>query len=226
MIKKKFSIILFISLMVSLAGCSSLSSLSISNISTQNSQTTDPSKLSLEMKTGLGILELEDETLAVDSDQAKELLPLWQALKALSSDSNTAPEEISSLNLQIQDNLTAEQIRVIEDMSWDTQAISALAQKYGVQYGQGSAQNSDSSQSGTKASTSSSNAAGAGMPGDGAPPPDAGGMGEIAMTAGTTSTQTTTSRAAVPGQTERESAGGMNLIFADAVIKVLQEKLT
>jgi hypothetical protein len=216
--------LLLSSILVILAGCSvSAGQVPAAPASTKNTSTsnTSTSGLSLTMKTGLGILELEGDALAVDAIQAKELLPLWQALQNLSSDSNTTPEEIASLNDQIKETLSADQLKAIDKMSWDEQELSALTKKYALAAETTSGQNDQRSQK----SSSSGAMIGGGMPGgDGAPPQDAGGA--VLMTGANTSTSaTTTSHAAIPGQTERVSAGGMNLKVAPAVIQLLQAKI-
>jgi hypothetical protein len=178
------------------------------------------SNLTLTTKTGPGILELEGQTLAIDADQAITLLPLWQALQTLSSDSNTTVEEIASLNDQIKETLTAEQLAAIDGMSWNEDDLSALVQEYAAGIDQ-----AGSSDSSAAAPVPSSDGApiGAGMTG-GAPMEGGGGdMMAIGVTGAAASA--TTSHSVITAQQDRESAGGLNLIFAPAVIQLLQSKI-
>jgi hypothetical protein len=202
-------------LVLLLSGCASLTGQAgntgqVSNLA---------SDLTLTSKTGLGILELEGQTLAVDADQAKTLLPLWQALQTLSSDSNTTPDEIASLNDQIEESLTAEQLAAIGEMSWNEDDLSALVQEYSPSSGQSAS--SDASE--TDNVSSSSGAAMGGMPG-GAPMEGGDDMMAIGATGATTSAAS--SHTTITGQEDRESAGGLNLVFAPAVIELLQSKIT
>ena len=63
----------------------------------------------------IGILKLEGTDQAVDAaEEAKELLPLFQALKTLSTNNNTAVDEITALNKQIKTSLTSDQLSAIK----------------------------------------------------------------------------------------------------------------
>jgi len=68
------------------------------------------------MQLALGTLNLEKTDLAVATDQAAELLPLWQVFKSLSASDSSAPEEIEAIQEQIQETMTPEQLAAIEDM--------------------------------------------------------------------------------------------------------------
>ncbi len=170
----------------------------------------------LAARTGLGILDLEGQSLALDAEQARSMLPLWQALLALGTDSNTTPEEINALNDQIMEILTGEQLAAIAGMSWDETEISKAASGYSLSGGQSSAD-----ESGPAGSFSASPAQpGGGIPG-GTPPSG----GEIIAIGGNGGDTSITSTMNLPGQTEREEAGGMNLQIAPVVIELLQSKL-
>jgi hypothetical protein len=211
----RFLLLLSLPIML-LSGCASLTG-QTGNTAQSSGLSSD---LTLSTKTGLGILELEGQTLAIDTEQARALLPLWQALQTLSSDSNTSPDEIASLNDQIEENLTSEQLAAIKEMSWKEDDLSALVQEYAASSSQ------PGNLGGSTAATSLPDGAvmGAGMPGGA---PMAGGGGEM-MAMGITggSTSTATSHSTIAGQEDRESAGGLNLVFAPAVIELLQSKIT
>ncbi|MHC1783210.1 MAG: hypothetical protein AB9891_10740 [Anaerolineaceae bacterium] len=204
-------------LVILLSGCASLTG----QAGTAGQTSGLSSDLTLSTKTGLGILELEGQTLAVDADQARTLLPLWQALQTLSSDSNTTPDEITSLNDQIEETLTTEQLSAIDGMSWNEEDLSSLVQKYAATTGQTGS--SDSSAAAAAFSPDGA-AMGAGM--TGGAPMEGGGGDMAAMGVTGTTASTTTSHTTIAGQEDRESAGGMNLIFAPAVIELLQSKIT
>lgn len=168
--------------------------------------------LPIESKVGIGILKLEGTDQAIDETTAKELLPLFKALKTLSTDNNTAVAEISALNTQIKNTLTAEQLTSIEKMEISMTDLRTLTESYGV-----SATNSSS--------TGSNSSRNQGMGGPGGMP--GGGMMGGLMNAGGNSSSTQATPNAVAAMTDsRKSAGGYNLTFADAIIKLLQSKIT
>lgn len=208
-------LLLFSALVLFLSGCASLTGQAGSVTQTASLS----SDLTLSTKTGLGILQLEGQTFEIDADQAKAMLPLWQALDTLSSDSNTTPDEISSLNDQIRETLTAEQLEAIDKMSWNESSLSELVQEYSTSSSQPVSTANNSAQAAS--SSSVVGAMGGGMPGGA--PPDGGGA-EMMITGGA-GTNIATSHATIPGQSDRISAGGMNLVFAPAVIQLLQSKI-
>lgn len=62
-----------------------------------------------------GTILLTNSDMPVTTDQAKAMLPLWQAILALSSDPNSASEEISAVQAQIISNFTPEQLTFITE---------------------------------------------------------------------------------------------------------------
>lgn len=62
-----------------------------------------------------GTILLTGSDLPISADQAKAMLPLWQAMLALAGDENTAQEEVSAIQAQIISNLSAEQLSFISD---------------------------------------------------------------------------------------------------------------
>ena len=186
----------------------------------QNSAISDPSKLPVESKLAIGILKLEGTEQAVDSIEAKELLPLFMALKTLSTNNNTAPEEITALNKQIKSTLKAEQIAAIEKITLTTADLRTLMTETGVG-NTGSGSNSGSS---TNASRQGGNDFGPGGPGGGGGIPGISGSGG-GQTTSTTRVQSTPN-AAQAAQTGRRTAGGLNLTFAQPVIDLLKSKIS
>jgi hypothetical protein len=76
-----------------------------------------------------GTFKLEDTEFAVDSGQASELLPLWKALRSLTSSDTAAEAEIEALISQIQDTMTADQIKAIAAMQLVQEDIGNLVQE-------------------------------------------------------------------------------------------------
>lgn len=82
--------------------------------------------LSAQSRLALGILDLESTAQAVDETQAGTMLPLWQALQALSDSETAAPAELDALVGQIQRTLTAEQIAAINGMDLSVASLEEL----------------------------------------------------------------------------------------------------
>jgi hypothetical protein len=215
--KKIIFITAILILIGSLAACSSLPFLNSSTTTSRtssNSAFADPSKLTVEGKTGIGILKLEGTSQAVDAAEAKELIPLFQALKTLSTNNNTAADEISALNKQIKNSLNSDQIAAIEKMTFTSADLRTLMQENGLQ-------NSGSSNSGTASSTRT--ASGGNFGGPGGP----GGIPGVTGGGNTSTTRTqATPNAVQSAQTLRRTAGGLNLTFAEPIIKLLESKIS
>jgi hypothetical protein len=65
----------------------------------------------------MGTLRLEGTPQAVDSQSAAELLPLWQLMDELSTNSASAPQEISAVVDRIRATMTTEQVGAIDEMT-------------------------------------------------------------------------------------------------------------
>jgi len=127
----KITIFLTIVLTLLMTACGSANSTSEAN--TDNQQFDQNTReLSLITKLAIGTLKLEDTDLAVASDQAAELLPLWQVFNNLSSSDSAAPEEISAVTDQIQETMSPEQLQAIDDMELTGQDIFATMQELGL----------------------------------------------------------------------------------------------
>jgi hypothetical protein len=168
--------------------------------------------LPIDSVVGIGIIKLEGTENAIDKDTATNLLPLFKALKALSTNSNTSVAEISALNKQIKNTLTAEQLTAIENLKITSMDVNKLLKENGL---------ASSSSYSNSSSSSSRNSGGFGGP------PDGGGM--MMMAAGNTGSSSSTTKAtpnAVAAlTTSRKTAGGNNLTFADIIIKLLEAKV-
>ncbi|MEA1977959.1 MAG: hypothetical protein U9N80_08660 [Chloroflexota bacterium] len=91
--------------------------------------------LPIQTQLTLGILKLEETDLAVDSEQAAELLTLWQAIRSLSSSDITAEGEIEAIVNQILDTMSPEQLEAIAAMELTQEGILELTQELGIARG-------------------------------------------------------------------------------------------
>jgi hypothetical protein len=102
---------------------------------TSTTTTNATSSLSPEAELVLGTLKLEGTDLAVTADQAKQLLPLWQTLQTMSSDSTAATEELNALIDQIKSTMTTQQIDEIAAMKLTQQDLMTVMANAGVGFG-------------------------------------------------------------------------------------------
>jgi len=94
-----------------------------------------PDALPFQTQLTLGILKLEETDLAVDTEQAAELLTLWQAIRSLSSSDITAEGEIEAIVNQILDTMSSEQLEAIAAMELTQESILELTQELGIARG-------------------------------------------------------------------------------------------
>jgi hypothetical protein len=175
----------------------------------------------IQQKLAIGTLKLEGTPNAVTPAEAKTLLPLWQAVKVLPSQTTTAPEEVTALYQQIQDSMTPQQVQAIKDLTMSGTDMRALMTSLGIQPTFGGAGGAGLSQSqiATRTAARASGGGGGfgGPPGGGGfgGPPGGGGFG-----GGGTGTQT----ARTPGAGGANRGAGIGTLFVDPVIKLLQTK--
>jgi hypothetical protein len=86
--------------------------------------------LSTQLQLMIGIFKLEETDLAVDAEQAAELIPLWQVLRNLNDSDSAAPEEIDGLVTQIQETMRTEQMDAIIAMELTREDMGAVMQEY------------------------------------------------------------------------------------------------
>ncbi len=91
-----------------------------------------PDALSVQTQLTLGTLKLEETNLAVDADQAAELLTLWQAIRSLSSSDITAEGEIEAIVNQIQETMSSAQLEAIAAMELTQEGIFELTEELGI----------------------------------------------------------------------------------------------
>jgi hypothetical protein len=80
----------------------------------------------------LGTFFLENTALAVQAEQADQLLPLWQVYQTLVNSDTASQVEISALENQIQETMLAEQMEAIEAMQFDNEDLGELFQTLGL----------------------------------------------------------------------------------------------
>jgi len=85
----------------------------------------------------IGAFRLEETPLAVTPQQAAELLPLWQMLRALAASGTASQSETDAVLSQIQHAMSAEQLQAIRDMRLTGEDNQALMESLGVTSPQG-----------------------------------------------------------------------------------------
>jgi hypothetical protein len=218
--------LIVVPVILALTACSSLPF--IGNQSSANQNRSNSTANSVEDQLAIGILKLEGTDKAVTVEQAKNMLPLWKAVRSLSTGDNTSADEITALYKQIRETMTAEQVQAIQAMNLSQADIQALVQQQGAPDSARPTAGQKSSQT-TNSSRSQSSGSGGGMPGGGMPggpggmPPEIGGMpGGIPGGAG--SGQTSTRSTPSAGKPSGDFQTGINVRLASAVIRLLNQK--
>jgi hypothetical protein len=231
--KKIKSILIVLPLVLILAACASIqlpwAKTTTTSAQNQANPAANMASQPVENKLALGTLNLEGTDKAVTADQAKTLLPLWKAVKSLSSSDNTSAAEMTAIYQQIQEAMSAEQVQAIKDLNLSQTEMQALMEKYGVQLPQGGPANPGTAATpGANRSSNSSGGAG-GFPGGGpggagGPPPNGGGPGFAAGGSNSSSGASTTQKTPVAGQAGRGFHGGLNNMLVDPLIKLLEQR--
>jgi hypothetical protein len=86
----------------------------------------------LRSQLAFGIMQLDGTPNAVTPEQAKTLIPLWQAVIALSGNTTTASEELTAVQDQIVTTLIPEQLQSIAAMQITNADLSAFYAQYGI----------------------------------------------------------------------------------------------
>ena len=79
-----------------------------------------------------GTLKLAGTPSAVSADQAKTLIPLWQALVSLSGSETTTTEELTAVQDQITAAMTAEQLKAIAALQITNANLNVFYAEYGI----------------------------------------------------------------------------------------------
>jgi hypothetical protein len=148
-----------------------------------------------------GIISLEGTGQAVTAAQAAELLPLWQAVKSLSTSDTVSSAEMAAVYDQILSVLTSDQVQAITSLTSSDSA--AILSQYAAQ-----SEASSSSQAGASSSASQSAAS----------DPMAGAGDGSDLTGAVSSSITTTTSLTTSSGTLRSSA---NVLLASEVISIL-----
>ncbi|MBI5933442.1 MAG: hypothetical protein HY867_07005 [Chloroflexi bacterium] len=96
--------------------------------------------LNARLQLTLGSLKLAETNTPITPDQAKLMLPLWQALLNMTRTGNSAQAEVNALLAQIESAFTPEQLTAIRDMKLASADIQAWATANGVTMGSGGGQ--------------------------------------------------------------------------------------
>lgn len=128
--KATFSIIM-LALVFALVACGGANTTDTA-VSDGTSSGNTAGELSLPTQLLIGTLKLEGTDLAVDEQQASDLLPLWQAYNELTRSDTAAQAEIDAVVAQIQDTMTPQQIQAITDMKLIQQDEFSLMQELGL----------------------------------------------------------------------------------------------
>ena len=147
-----------------------------SQTSTSTGSTGNSASLSTEAQLLVGTFKLEDTDLAVSSDQAKQLLPLWQTLQSLTSSSTAASEEISAVVDQIKSTMTSSQTAKITAMKLTQTDIMSIMNQAGVSLNGASSTTTPMPRGGfpSGGGTQGGGAPGGGAPGGAGGPPSGG----------------------------------------------------
>jgi hypothetical protein len=128
-------------LLTACGGTASTSNTSGSDVYTSSVLLTDyENALPVRNQLAIGTMKLDGTAQAVTSDQAKQLLPLFQALRGTTTSGGGSQEEISALLGQIESTMTADQLKAIADMKLTFTDMQTWAAENGVTLGSGTGQ--------------------------------------------------------------------------------------
>ena len=119
--------LLFISIFI-LSACGS----AVGNSTSTAQGNSTAQELPLATKLAIGTLKLEGTESAVNSAQVKDLLPLWQVYSSLIVSDTAAQEEKDALAQQIQETMTADQVKVIDALNLTQSDVFASMQELGI----------------------------------------------------------------------------------------------
>ncbi len=88
--------------------------------------------VSLRNQLAFGALKLEGTASAISVEQAETLLPLWQAIVALSGTSTTAEAELTAVQNQIVEAMRPEQLQAIAAMQITNANLTAFYAEHGI----------------------------------------------------------------------------------------------
>jgi len=141
MLRKTVVLGILLTLVLALAGCGGSEAAAPEEASstatgvTLNEDYADALPVSSQL--AVGTLMLEDTDDAVSSEQARELLPVWQMLSALQDSGTAAEAEIEAVLKQIQAAMTTEQLMAIQEMQLTPTSMLEMARERGLGTGSG-----------------------------------------------------------------------------------------
>lgn len=91
-----------------------------------------PDATSLRNQLALGTLKLEGTPHAVTAEQARTLLPLWQAVASMSGTSTTVSEELNAVQNQILGEMKPEQLQAINALKITNAQLTAFYAEKGI----------------------------------------------------------------------------------------------
>jgi hypothetical protein len=146
--KLMFGLFLTVGLLLT-AGCGGTASETSSGGGSSTLSTSYPDAISVEEQLIFGTIKLDGTDLAVDAEQAQDLLPLWQTLRSLQGSDTAAQQEIDATLDQIQETMTPDQIQAIQDFQLTQENIADIMQSQGMNIfgGQGQGNNNGGTQS-------------------------------------------------------------------------------
>ncbi len=139
------AIVIFSLLLASCSGTADSASTSATSAEAYVSPNLDVSyenALNARLQLTLGSLKLAETATPINAEQAKIMLPLWQALLNMTRTGNSAQAEVNALLAQIEAAFTPEQLTAIRDMKLVSADLQTWASANGVTVGSGGGQGS------------------------------------------------------------------------------------
>lgn len=191
---------------ISLTACSP----ALSGITDNTVQAND--EMSIETELVVGTIKLEETDQTVTNEQAKELVTMWQVYEALINSETTAQAEVDSLMDQVQETMTADQLKTITAMNLTQQDAVALIQEKGLTTEQIQVNDSSSNSLQTDGGFS---------------PPDGGNMAGSASVDGSMAGMDVTGQMAATAQDQEEMGpdNQQNSIVSSALVETLIQLL-
>jgi hypothetical protein len=132
--------LLLSALLIASCGAKAVTS-STNDVYTSSSLSTDyENAMPVRNQLAIGTMKLDGTAQAVTPEQAKTLLPLYQALRGTSTSGGDSQEEISALLSQIESAMTAEQLSAIGGMKLTFTDMQTWATENGITLGQNGGQ--------------------------------------------------------------------------------------
>jgi len=205
----KKTIILVATFSLLLTACGASTGLQAATVSSTDA-------LPIETQLVLGTLQLEGTDLAVTSQQAAELLPMWQVYQSLTSSGGAAQAEIDGLIEQIRETMTQKQMQAITAMNLSQQDAFALLQSQsGMKRSQGNTTQSNANFVPPDGGMAGNAPLDMGMAGGAQTDGGVGGTGPMVSTGQSQGTETSAGA---------NRSAGVPTVLIDELIQVLEQK--